>query len=84
MPEKAKTPLPKKNSNTSTLLEKQMKKEKLAKAGSMTLTNPLERIVMRRGIVGTIEAMGPSFISRRQESDHRNRVSGTFSKSSAV
>ena len=64
-PEKAKTPLPKKNSNTSTLLEKQMKKEKLAKPGSMTLTNSLEKIAMRRDMVGRTEAMGPPLISRK-------------------
>ena len=73
-PEKAETLLPKKNSNTSTLLEKQMEKEKLAKSGSMTLTNPLERIAMRRGMVRTTEAMDPSFISRRQGSGHGNSV----------
>ena len=83
-PEKAETPLPKKNNNTSTLLEKQMKKEKLAKLGSMTLTNPLERIAMRRGMVGTTEAIDPSFIGRRQGSGHGSRVSETSSKSSAT
>ena len=55
----------KKNNNTLTLLEKQMEKEKLAKPRSMTLTNPLERIAIRIGMVGTIEAMDPSFINRR-------------------
>ena len=34
-----------------------MEKEKLAKPDSMTLTNPLERIAMRRGMVGTTEAI---------------------------
>ena len=42
-----------------------MEKEKLAKSGSMTLINPLEKIAMRRGIVGTMEAM-----------DHRGAVMG--------
>ena len=62
--EKAKKLLPEEN-NTSTLLEKPMEKEKLATLGSMTLTNPLEKITMRRGMVGTTKAMNPSFISRR-------------------
>ena len=84
MPEKAKTPLPKKNNNTSTLLEKQMEKEKIAKPGSMTLTNPMERIAMRRGMVGTTETMDPSFINRRHGSDHGSRGSRTSSKSSAI
>ena len=57
-----------------------MEKEKLAKPGSMTLTNPLERIAMKRGMVGTTEAMNPSFISRRQGSDHGSSVSETSSK----
>ena len=83
-PEKAKTPLPKKNSNTSNLLEKQMEKEKLAKPMSMTLTNPLERIAMRRGMVGTTEAMDPSFIRRRQGSGHGSRGSRTSNKSSTI
>ena len=83
MPEKAKTLLPERN-NTSTLLKKQMEKEKLVKPGSMTLTNPMERITMRKGMVGTIEAMDPSFINRRQRSGHGSRGSGTSSKSSTI
>ena len=34
--------------------------ERLAKLGSMILTNPSERISMRTGMAGTIEAMGSS------------------------
>ena len=83
MPGKAKTLLPEKN-NTSTFLEKQMEKEKLAKPGNMTLTNPLERIAMRRGMVETTEAMDPSFIRGRQRSGHGSKGSGTSNKSSAI
>ena len=48
------------------------------------LYNPLERIAMRRGMVGTTEAIDPSFISRRQGSGRGSRGSRTFSKSSAI
>ena len=60
-------PSPKKSSNTSTLLEEQMEKEKLPKLGSVILTNLPERIAMRKGIEGTIEATDPypSLISRK-------------------
>ena len=61
-----------------------MEKEKLAESGSMALINPLGRIAMRRGMVGTIEAMDPSFISMRQGSGHGSKGSGAFSKSSAI
>ena len=83
-PEKAKTPLTKKNNDTSTLLEKQMEKERVAKPGSMTLINPLERITMRRGMVGTTEVMDPSFISRRQGSGHGSKGLRTSSRSSSI
>ena len=63
-PEKTKTLLPEK-SNTSTLVEKWIEKEKLATPGSMILTNPPERIATRRGMIGITKAMGPYFISRR-------------------
>ena len=46
--EKDQNPVPEK-SNTSTLVEKRIEKEKLATPGSKILTNPLERIAMRRG-----------------------------------
>ena len=77
------TLLPEEN-NTSTLLEKQMKKEKLATPGSMNLTNPLKRITMRRGTVGTTEAMGPSSISRRLRSGHGSKGLRTSSKSLSI
>ena len=83
MTEKDKTLLPEKNS-TLTLLEKKMEKEKLATPGSMTLTNPLERLAMRRGMARTTKAMDPSFINKRQRSGHGSRGSGTSSKSSAI
>ena len=41
-----------------------MERERLAKLGSMILTNPSKRIAMRKGITGTIEAMGPSSKNR--------------------
>ena len=34
-----------------------MERERLAKLGSMILTNPPERIAMRKGMAGTTEAM---------------------------
>ena len=45
---KTKTLLPEKR-NTSTLVNKRIKKGKLATPGSMILTNPPERIAIRRG-----------------------------------
>ena len=81
-PQMAKTTLPQRNSNTSTLLEKQMEKEKLSKPRRIILTNPLEIIAIRRGMVGTTEAMGPFLISRKQGSGHGSRGSRTSNKSS--
>ena len=82
-PRKTKTLLPEK-SDTSTLIEKRIEKEKLAIPGSMILTNPPERIATRRGMVGITKAMGPYFISRRQRRGRGSRGSGTFSKKSAT
>ena len=82
-PEKAKILLPEK-SNTSTLVEKRIEKEKLATPGSMILTNPPERIAMRRGRAGTTKAMSPSFISRRQRSSRGNKGSRTSNKKSVT
>ena len=82
-PKKAKTLLLEKN-NTSTLIEKQIEKEILAMPRSITLTNPPEKIAMRRGMARTTKAMGPSCISRRQRSGCGSRGSGTSSKSSAT
>ena len=45
-------------SNTSTLVDKRIEKEKLATQGSMILTNPSERTAMRRGRVGTTKVQG--------------------------
>ena len=80
---KDQTLLPEK-SNTSTLVEKRIEKEKLATPGSMILTNPPERIATRRGVAGTTKAMGPSFISRRQRRGRGSRGSGTSSKKPAT
>ena len=82
-PEKAKILLPEK-SNTSTLVEKQIEKEKLVTPGSMILTNPPERIVTRRGMAGTTKAMGPYFINKRQRRGRGSRGSETSSKKSAT
>ena len=83
MPEKAKSQLPEKN-NTSTLIEKQIEKEKLVTPGSMVVTNPPERITTRRGMAGTTKAMSPSFISRRQRIGRGSRGSETSSENSAT
>ena len=70
--------------NTSTLIEKQIEKEKLLTPGSMVLTNPPERIATRRGMAGTTKAMGPSFISRRQRSGRGSKGSRISSENSAT
>ena len=81
-PEKAKILLPEK-SNTSTLVEKQIEKEKLATPGSMILTNPPgeDRNEERQGRSNKGDL--PNLISKRQRSGRGSKGSGTSSKKSA-
>ena len=85
MPEKVVAPFPRKNSYTSTVLEKLIEREKPTELGSVVPTFPLEeRIVMKECLMGMTETMSQPLIGRAWGSNHRSRGSGTSSKSSAI